>query len=126
MLKNILVGLLVTGSIGACTVRGQARVVEPTVVVRPPVATVEVSTPVYEVEEAPPPPVQETIVVRPGRVWIQGRHERIGNRWVWREGRYEAERRGQQWEAGRWERRGNRHVWVEGRWHAPTATVIVH
>jgi hypothetical protein len=115
MLKNIIVGLVITSSVGACTVEGQAHVVAPV-----PVATVEVN-------EAPPPPQEEVVVERPGYFFIRGRHEWVGGRYVWRPGRYEAVRSGQAWEAGRWEQRGGRHVWVEGRWRsAPHATVIVH
>ncbi|MBX3155891.1 MAG: YXWGXW repeat-containing protein [Deltaproteobacteria bacterium] len=71
---------------------------------------------VVEVEEAPPPPRQIVTEVRPGFVFIQGRHERRGRSWVWVEGRWERERANHHYVQGRWVQRGKRHVWVEGHW----------
>ncbi|HWM87340.1 MAG TPA: hypothetical protein VNO33_15920, partial [Kofleriaceae bacterium] len=84
-----------------CVVRARARVT---------------AEPVYVVEEAPPPPREERITVRPGYVWIRGRWERRGGEWEWRAGAWQRERRGYVWQPGHWERRGNRYYWVEGRW----------
>lgn len=92
-----------------CVVRGSAGVR-----VAPPVAVVEV-------DSEPPPPRYEEVVVRPGFVWVQGRWNYEGGRWVWMNGRYERERAGYMYAPGRWEQRGNRHVWVEGEWRAGAA-----
>jgi YXWGXW repeat-containing protein len=89
---------------GACLVDGEARVVAPAPVVA------------VEVEAEPPPPVEVVTEVRPGFVYIQGRHEWVGGRWVWRKGYYERERVGHVYVQGHWDRRGRRHVWVEGHW----------
>ena len=114
LIKNIFVGLVLSSSLGACMVEGHARVVEPA-----PIAVVEV-------DEEPPPPRTVVVETRPGYIWIEGRWDRVGGRWAWRDGRYERERAGSMWEAGRWERRGNRHVWVEGRWCAGGPVVRDH
>ena len=84
-------------------------------------AGVRVAPAVVEVDSEPPPPRYEEVVVRPGFVWIQGRWNYEGGRWVWMNGRYERERAGYAWAPGRWEMRGNRHVWVEGEWRAGAA-----
>jgi hypothetical protein len=73
---------------------------------------------VVEVQEAPPPPRYVTVAPRPGFIYIQGRWDRRGSRWVWRDGHYERQRAGYTWQQGRWERRGRGHVWVGGRWNA--------
>ena len=41
--------------------------------------------------EAPPPMREEVIIARPSRehVWIRGYWDRDGDRWAWREGRWE-------------------------------------
>lgn len=112
-LKNILVGFVLSSSLGACVVQGHARVVAPQ-----PIAVVEV-------EEEPPPPQTRVIEVRSGYLWIEGRWDRVGGRWSWRDGHYERERANQIWEQGRWERRGNRHIWVEGRWTTGSSGPVV-
>jgi hypothetical protein len=73
---------------------------------------------VVEVEQEPPPPRHEVVVVRPGFVWISGRWTWSGGRYVWADGYYERERAGYIYAPGRWERRGRGHVWVDGRWNA--------
>jgi hypothetical protein len=81
--------------------------------------TVSGPPPAYvEVDEEPPAPRVWITETRPGYVYVQGRWERRGGRWDWRDGRWERERANQGWVDGRWERRGNRHVYVEGRWEA--------
>lgn len=99
-----LVAALAAGSAG-CVVRatGAARFSGPSVVV---------------VEEDPPPPRSVYVESRPGYVFIQGRWERRGSQWAWRDGYWERERAGHYWTDGRWDRRGNGWVWVEGRWSA--------
>ena len=77
-----------------------------------------VAEPAVEVEEAPPPPLRERVVVRPGHVWIRGRWEFRGGHWVWRAGFWRAARAGYVWDPGHWQRRGRHYVWVEGRWVA--------
>jgi hypothetical protein len=98
-----LVAALAAGSVG-CVVRAHGRVHVPVAVV--------------EVEEEPPPPRVYIRDTRPGFVFIQGRWDRRGGRWEWRDGYWERQRAGHAWEDGRWERRGRGHVWVEGRWRA--------
>jgi hypothetical protein len=102
-LGSVALAALLAGA-GGCVVRASGHVAAPVAVV--------------EVDEEPPPPQVESIEVRPGFVYISGRHVRSGNRWVWRGGYYERERPGYMYEQGRWENRGNRHVWVDGRWNA--------
>jgi hypothetical protein len=101
-LMNVLGSLALAASLSACYTEGHATVAEP-------VATVEV-------DEEPPAPQAEAIVVRPGFVWIGGHWARVGGRWAWRGGYYQAERAGYVWGPGRWEIRGRRHVWIEGGW----------
>jgi hypothetical protein len=74
------------------------------------------TTPVHVVDEAPPPPREERIEMRPGYVWIRGRWESRGGEWRWRAGHWQRERADHVWEAGHWERRGGRYHWIEGRW----------
>ncbi len=98
-----IVAALAAGSVG-CVVRARGHVGVPVTVV--------------EVEEEPPPPRVYVRDTRAGFVFIQGRWDRRGGRWDWRDGYWERERAGSRWEDGRWERRGRGHVWVEGRWSA--------
>jgi len=98
-----IVAALAAGSVG-CVVRANGHVGVPVTVV--------------EVDEEPPPPRVYVRDTRAGFVFIQGRWERRGGRWDWRDGYWERERVGSRWEDGRWERRGRGHVWVEGRWTA--------
>ena len=107
-MKNVLASLLLAatmfGGAAGCVVRAHAIVPAPVAVV--------------EVEEEPPPPRAVVIEPRPGFLYIEGRWDRQGGRWVWLDGHYERERVGYVWAPGRWDRRGNRHVWVEGSWRA--------
>ena len=98
-----LVSAIVAGASG-CVVRAHGHIGAPVAIV--------------EVEEEPPPPRAVIVETRPGFVFIQGRWDRRGNQWAWRDGYWERERVGHVWEDGRWERRGRGHVWVEGRWRA--------
>lgn len=107
VLRRVAPAVLIAGSLSACVVRGHARVWVPA-----PAAVVVVEQP------PPPPPPRATVVVRPGFVWIEGRHHWDGHRYVWRDGYYERERAGHVYRPGRWTRRGNGHVWVDGRWEA--------
>src|SRR5262249_35576089 len=52
--------------------------------------------------EAPPPPREEQVEMRPGYVWIQGRWDWRGGQWVWVDGRWEAQRSGYEWQQGSW------------------------
>ena len=109
MKRTVLASFLLAATVAAtgCVVRAHGRVSGPP----PPVAYVEV-------EEEPPPPRTPVVEVRPGFVFIQGRWDRRGGQWVWRDGYWERERVGSRWRDGYWERRGRRHVWVEGSWQA--------
>jgi hypothetical protein len=104
---NIASSVLLAASLavgaGGCVVRAHARVAPVGVVV---------------VEEEPPPPRAVIVETRPGFLFIQGRWERMGGRWEWRDGYWERERAGYFYEPGRWERQGRGHVWVGGGWRA--------
>ena len=77
---------------------------------------VDSTTPV--VYQEPPPPRQETVTVRPGYIWIQGRWDWRHGQWAWADGHWERQRAGHHWQPGRWDQRGNSWVWVEGTWQA--------
>lgn len=76
------------------------------------------SVEVVEVESDPPPPRVVHYESRPGFIYIDGRWNWRGGRWVWSDGYYERERAGYVYAPGRWERRGRGNVWVEGRWNS--------
>ena len=107
--RHLLVALgLVIGSglaASGCVVRGSGS------------AHVGVSTTPVVYQE-PPAPQVESVIQRPGYVWVKGRWDWRGNQWVWIGGHWERERRGYQWAEGRWERRGNSWHWIEGTWAA--------
>lgn len=63
-----------------------------------------------DVDLAPPAPVYERVVARPGYVWTPGYYRYVGNRYVWVGGTYVVERPGYRWRPHRW-------VQVNGRWH---------
>jgi len=65
----------------------------------------------------PPPPVAETVVVRPGFVWIPGYQDWNGSAYVWAPGRWEQERPRERWHPGQWEQHGNHWRWHRGGWH---------
>jgi len=108
-LTNKFIGLLVAGvtaaAVPACTTTGRAGV--------------------YYAYDEPPPPREETVVYRPGFVWVHGSWSRdYNNRWAWRNGYYVRERPGYVYESGRWERDGNRYRWHDGTWRARGGVVI--
>lgn len=107
---NKLVGLLVAGctaiAVPACTTTGRAGVY-------------------YAYDEPPPPLREETVVYRPGFVWVHGNWNRDNdNRWAWRSGYYVRERPGYSYEPGRWEHRSGRYEWRDGTWRARGGVVI--
>jgi len=68
---------------------------------------------------APPRPIYETRIVRPGPryVWIAGYHRWDGRGYIWVPGRWELPPRPHaRWVAHRYVRRGGGWVFVEGRW----------
>jgi YXWGXW repeat-containing protein len=65
---------------------------------------------------APPPRRIETILSRPGHVWVAGSWEWRNGQWEWLPGRLEIERAGQRWREARWENRGGRWELVAGGW----------
>ncbi len=75
-------------------------------------------SPVMVTDSAPPDasPRYERPAPRSGYVWIQGRYEYRGSRYVWTRGKWKRARSGQRWQAGRWEQRGRRWHWVRGSW----------
>jgi hypothetical protein len=71
------------------------------------------------VRVAPPAPIVETRIARPGpnHVWIAGYHRWDGNAYVWVPGRWEIPPRpGARWVAHRWVKRHGGWVLVEGHW----------
>jgi hypothetical protein len=70
----------------------------------------------FIIEETPPPPRAEIVVVRPGYFWVHGRWTHPGNHWLWQPGYYERARPNAVYVEGHWEHRGHGHVWVDGGW----------
>jgi WXXGXW repeat (2 copies) len=71
------------------------------------------------IREAPPPPRQEFMVVRPSprHVWIAGYWRHDGRTYIWMSGHWEQPpREGFFWVAPRWEFRDGGWVFAEGRW----------
>lgn len=68
---------------------------------------------------APPPVVEETRPVAPGRgyVWVGGYHTWNGRAYVWSPGRWAlAPRPGVAWVPGHWGHNGHGYFWVAGHW----------
>lgn len=78
----------------------------------------------YIVDDTPPLPREEVVVVRPGYIWVHGWWAYPGNRWVWHGGYYERERPHQVYVEGRWERRGRGHVWIQGGWRTRGSVTV--
>lgn len=72
---------------------------------------VEVTAPV-----APPAPVVETVVVRPGYVWTNGYWHWTVTRWVWVRGYHVRVVPGYRWEHPHYVLRGRAWVFHRGRW----------
>lgn len=70
---------------------------------------------------APPARRAENPGARAGYVWVTGRWNWKGNKWVWMAGHWERARTGYRWAPGRWQLRGGVYVWVEGSWQAAPA-----
>jgi len=71
------------------------------------------------VVQAPPPPVQETVVVAPapGYVWVGGEWVWVSNRWVWAPGHWgAAPYRGAVWVRGGWYHTPRGWYHYGGRW----------
>ncbi len=69
----------------------------------------------YVAYNAPPPAYVDVDVYyepRPGYTYVNGRHNWVGNQWVWQDGYYVADRPGFVYTQGYWQ--GNR--WYDGRW----------
>ena len=104
LVNGALVAALALGT--GCVVRAHGQVAGPTVEY-------------VEIEEEPPPP--QVVVVpapRPGYIWIAGRWEWRGGRYMWANGYWETDRPGYVYEQGHWDRRGRGHVWVQGTWRS--------
>ena len=82
--------------------------------------------PAYTVQEPPPAARSEQPRERVGMVWINGRWENVGNKWVWREGRLTREKPGHVWVQGRWKQHGNHYQWHPGHWERAGVTVRDH
>jgi len=77
--------------------------------------SINVGSPAY----GPPPPRWETRPGRPWRnaVWVDGRWNWNGHRYVWVRGHWERPHAGfSRWDRGRWERGPRGWMWVDGRW----------
>jgi len=71
------------------------------------------------VEVAPPRPLVERRVARPGReyVWTPGYHRWDGRAYVWTPGAWvRPPHRRAHWERAHWVRRGRGWVFIEGHW----------
>ncbi|MCC4591527.1 YXWGXW repeat-containing protein [Xanthomonas campestris pv. cannae] len=68
------------------------------------------------VRAAPPPPIVERVVVRPGYVWMPGYWRWNGHRHVWVAGRYVVERPGYVYVGPRWEHYGPAYRFHAGYW----------
>lgn len=79
----------------------------------------------YVVETSPPPARYETVVYRPGHVWVQGHWTRRGSHWHWNNGYYVRERPNYVYSQPRWERRGRGYVYIQGEWR-PRGRVYVN
>jgi hypothetical protein len=82
---------------------------------------VEPAPPVGEVvvREAPPPPREEIVTLRPGPryVWCRGHWRYNGNAYFWVPGHWELPpREHAEWIAPRWEVREGGYFFIEGRW----------
>lgn len=66
--------------------------------------------------DAPPPPREEPVEMRPGYVWIHGRWDWQGGQWQWMSGHWERERAGYAWREGTWVQQGNQWRWNDGQW----------
>jgi WXXGXW repeat (2 copies) len=103
--------LVLAGGSSGCVVRAHGQVRPAVVVVDPvPVGVVVI--------EEPPPPRYVQVQPRSGFVYIQGRWDRRGNQWYWRDGYWARERADAYYRPGRWQRNNRGHVWIEGRWEA--------
>jgi hypothetical protein len=71
--------------------------------------------------DAPPPMRREIRSPRPGpdQVWIGGFWDRDGDRWAWREGRWDrAEIRGDRWVTPVYRREGGGYRYEPGHWRS--------
>lgn len=73
---------------------------------------VRIGLPLY----APPPPIVERVVVRPGRVWIPGYWRWGGARYVWIGGYWTHPRPGYRWYPPRWTGCGPHWCYHRGYW----------
>jgi hypothetical protein len=65
---------------------------------------------------APPPPIVERPVPRPGFVWAGGYYDWTDDHYVWVNGHYEPEQRDAYWSPPRWELQGGVFGWLPGGW----------
>jgi hypothetical protein len=76
--------------------------------------------------EAPPPPREERVEIKPGEVWVKGHYEWKNGKFEWMAGHAEHERAGKHWREHHWENKNGHYELVEGGWEdggAPTAVV---
>ena len=78
--------------------------------------------PVVMVDMEPPADLNESAGTKSGYVWVKGKWEHRGGKWLWRVGRWERVRKGYAWRDGQWERRGSRWHWVDGHWAADASS----
>ncbi|HVI41283.1 MAG TPA: hypothetical protein VM577_11540 [Anaerovoracaceae bacterium] len=106
MLRYVLAAVLGLGLFGCVE---QSAVADPVVAVQEELIVVPC---------APPAPLAEVVVVRPGPgyVWIHGHHYWTGGAWVWTPGRWIVGRPGYRWVGPRYYWHRGHHVWVRGYW----------
>ncbi len=97
MLKKILIGALLAGSLGSVTTPAVSEIII--------------------VREAPPAPrVERMPNARRGHVWVPGHWDWRGKRYVWIKGKYVRDRRGYTYDAPSWEERDGRWYRTGGAW----------
>jgi hypothetical protein len=86
--------------------------------VTPLVATSSSAREVLVVKEQPPAPKYAVVgLPREGRFWLSGHWNRVNDRWIWVEGRWERPLHPSAlWEPGYWAWRPHGWTWRPGRW----------
>jgi hypothetical protein len=75
------------------------------------------------VNEAPPPPQQETMSIPPNAnyFWAEGHWARRDNQWAWQSGHWILRPNARAiWEPGQWNHTKRGWVWHDGQWNNPS------
>jgi YXWGXW repeat-containing protein len=78
------------------------------------------------VETAPPPARVVVVDPRPGYLWIDGRWDWSGGRWIWVDGYWDVARPGFAYVQGGWVRGPRGYVYRRGYWNRAPAGAVVH